>query len=80
MCRVRTEPLAEVGLEGADLAQPPFRDERAHPDDVREEAGPHRLHQEGPAGSRGSDQVTRPSGVGRERLLDQDGLAGVDGQ
>ena len=48
--------------------------------DVREEAGPHRLHAEDAGLARRGDDLSRLVGGGREGLLDEDVLAGADRQ
>ena len=47
---------------------------------MREKARPHRLHREDAAGTGQRDELARLRGVDREGLLDQHGLAGLQGE
>jgi hypothetical protein len=69
------EPLPVIGAHGGDLAQRALREQPPDLHDPRQEAGPHRLHEEQALGAGGGDQLLRLGGVHRERLLDQHRLA-----
>ena len=69
-----------VGHHGDDVAERALRQQPADLDDVRQEARPHRLHQKQPARPGGFDQLDGLAGVHRERLLDEDMLAGLQRQ
>ena len=78
--RVLLEPLAVVGDDVDDLAQRAVGQQPPDLAHVREEARPHRLHQEELALPRLGDELHRLGGVHRERLLAQHVLARAQGE
>lgn len=74
------EGLAVIGEDVLDLTQKTVLEALADDVDAGEEAGPHGLHREQALGLRGVEDVLGLGGVARERLLDEDVLAGVEGE
>ena len=78
--RVEVDAEPESGLHRGDLADRAVGDQLEHAQDAGQGAGPHRLHQEELALPGHRDQVLRLGEVERERLLDQQRLAGVQAE
>ena len=77
---VGVEALPVVGEDGDDVADEPGLDDVAHDVVVRQEAAPHRLHDEQAPCLRGEHHLARLGGVAREGLLDEHGLARLEGE
>ena len=76
--RILGEPLPVLGGQVHDIAERSRGEDLTHPRNVRQEARPHRFHEERSLVARGVDHLARLGGVHGERLLDQHGLTRVD--
>ena len=76
----KRSPEAELGVEHAHLADGPGGQPFPHLDHPRDEARPHRLHQEQLARARRGDHLLGLAGVEGERLFAQHRLARLQGE